>query len=263
MGRLKKETGIIFCLIFCIIFIFISNILSPCFDGSDWYIVSSIQRFLFFAVELFVFIKFFRRNIKEVIHLQNFKQGIIAGAAMFLYIPFYIITYHIIGAKEWCNTSISIVVSCLIFQQLTTGLWEELTFRAFVCEGYFQNRRSSFRSRIVYAIISFFIFGLGHAIECDFMAIAVYRFISTGIWGFAFASVYLYSRNVLVVAFIHFVTDIVFNASKFIEKYNDTVLLTVLDNYVQFIFLGIIVVASIICLHKEPLIPINTEKNQP
>ena len=40
---LKKDIGIIFCIIFCSIFITVSNILKPYFDGAYWYIVSRFE----------------------------------------------------------------------------------------------------------------------------------------------------------------------------------------------------------------------------
>ena len=51
--------------------------------------------------------------------------------------------------------------------QLATGLWEELTFRAFVCEGYYQGANATFKRRLLYAGISMVIFGIAHAVECD------------------------------------------------------------------------------------------------
>ena len=88
-------------------------------------------------------------------------------SAMFIYVVFDVITYVVIGAKSWLNTTMPIVVSCLIFMQLATGLWEELTFRAFVCEGYYQGANATFKRRLLYAGISMVIFGIAHAVECD------------------------------------------------------------------------------------------------
>ena len=64
--------------------------------------------------------------------MNSFKDAIPACSAMFIYVLFDVITYTVIGAKIWLNTTMPIVVSCLIFMQFATGLWEELTFRALV-----------------------------------------------------------------------------------------------------------------------------------
>lgn len=54
-----------------------------------------------------------------------------------------------------------------LLQQLITGFWEELTFRAFIVEGYYARGERSRKRRIKYAILSFVIFGTAHAVECD------------------------------------------------------------------------------------------------
>lgn len=257
---IKRNIGIIFCIIFFSIFIAIANILKPYFDGAYWYIVNSIQRMLFGMIELFVFIKIYKKEKwTDIIHFKNFKYGFSASIGMFLYLPFEIITYYIIGAKEWLNTTFSIVVSCLLFQQFATGFWEELTFRAFVCEGYYQRNAVTAKNRLVYAFISFLLFGIIHAIECGTLEIAIYRFISTGIWGFAFASIYLYTHNILVAMFMHFFTDIFLNVPVFIAEWNNSIALTVLDNYIQFVFLGIIFIVAVYFLLKEPKISVKNK----
>ncbi len=255
---IKKDIGIILCIIFYSIFIAVANISRSYFDGAYWYIASSIQRMLFGIIELFIFMKIYKKEKwTDIIHFKNFKYGFSASIGMFLYLPFEIITYYIIGAREWLNTTFPIVVSCLLFQQFATGFWEELTFRAFVCEGYYQRNTVTAKNRLVYAFISFLLFGIIHAIECGTLEIAIYRFISTGIWGFAFASIYLYTRNILVAMFMHFFTDIFLNVPVFIAEWNDSIALTVLDNYIQFIFLGIIFMVAVYFLWKEPKISVN------
>ena len=255
---IKKDIGIIFCIVFSIIFIAVSNVLKPYFDGAYWYSVSSIQRMLFGIIELFVFVKLYKREKwTDVIHFKNFKYGLSASIGMFLFLPFEIITYYIIGAREWLNTTVPIVVSCLLFQQLATGFWEELTFRAFVCEGYYQKNAVTAKNRLVYAFISFLLFGIVHTIDCGTLEVAIYRFISTGIWGFAFTSIYLYTHNILVAMFMHFFTDIFLNVPIFIAEWNDPIALTILDNYIQFVFLGIIFIVAVYFLLKEPKISIS------
>ena len=255
---IKKDIGIIFCIFFSIIFIAVSNVLKPYFDGAYWYSVSSIQRMLFGIIELFVFVKLYKKEKwTDVIHFKNFKYGLLASIGMFLFLPFEIITYYIIGAREWLNTTVPIVVSCLLFQQLATGFWEELTFRAFVCEGYDQRNAVTAKNRLVYAFISFLLFGIVHTIDCGTLEVAIYRFISTGIWGFAFTSIYLYTHNILVAMFMHFFTDIFLNVPIFIAEWNDSIALTILDNYIQFVFLGIIFIVAVYFLLKEPKISIS------
>lgn len=257
---IKKDIGIVFCIIFYSIFIVVTNVSRSYFDGAYWYIVNSIQRMLFGMIELFVFMKIYKKEkLTDIIHFKNFKYGFSASIGMFLYLPFEIITYYIIGAKEWLNTTFPIAVSCLLFQQFATGFWEELTFRAFVCEGYYQRKTVTAKNRLVYSFISFLLFGITHAIECGTLEIAIYRFISTGIWGFAFASIYLYTHNILVAMFMHFFTDIFLNVPVFIAEWNNSIALTVLDNYIQFVFLGLIFIVAVYFLLKEPKISVKSK----
>lgn len=250
---IKKEIGIVFCIIFSIVFLVIANMLVPYFDGAYWYVVSSVQRLLFGIVELFVFIKIFKKEKwTEVLHFKNFKNGLVAGFVMFLIILFDIVTYFIIGAKSWINTTVPIVVSCLFFQQITTGFWEELTYRAFVIEGYYKTENRTKKTRLIYAFVSFAIFGMLHAIECDSLSMALYRFITTGIWGFTFASIYLYSHNILVAMFMHFITNIFSNATIFVAEWNASTAFIVLNDYIYFVLLGVMFLIAVIYLCKEP-----------
>ena len=254
MDFLKKNIGIPLCILFVVVFDIIAYALGPHFYGTGWYLVSSLQRFLFFALELFIFMKLFKKlKASEVIHMKGFKQGLIAGIAMLLYVPFDFITYCVIGPEGWNTVTVPMIIACLVFQQLTTGLWEELTFRVYVCEGYYQSENKTARRRITYAMISFLIFGMLHAVECDSLEVAIYRFLSTGIWGFAFAAVYLYTHNFIVTAFLHFITDIFLNIPNFVTGFNDSVALTIMDNYVLWVIKAVILVVAVIFLIRKPI----------
>lgn len=252
----KKDIGVFLCIIFYILFLLIARTVRTYYnlDGAEWYVFSSIQRLLFGFIALFVFIKIFKKEKwTNVINFQNFKNGLVAGSSIFLMILVYI-AYFAVGAKSFINTTVLIVLSCLFFQQITTGFWEELTFRAFVMEGYFSSENRTWKTRLIYAMLSFIIFGLVHAIECDSFSYALYRFITTGIWGFVFASIYLYSHNILVPMCLHFITDIFANGISFVDEWNESQLFTILNNYIYFIVLGIMFISSIIYIVKKPKI---------
>ena len=250
----KKLIGIILAILFLLLLYYTSPLINNNFDGALGYMMKSVQRILFFAVELIIFVKLFKKDsMRSIVNMNCFKDAVPACSAMFIYVVFDVITYVVIGAKSWLNTTMPIVVSCLIFMQLATGLWEELTFRAFVCEGYYQGANATFKRRLLYAGISMVIFGIAHAVECDSLEQAIYRFIMTGVWGFAFSSVYLYTHNILVAAFIHFFTDIFLNIHIFISDWNDSPLFIILDNYVQWVMLAIILIVAIVFLYKKPV----------
>lgn len=254
MKKNKRWIGIILAILFLLLLYCTSPVINSNFDGAWGYIMKSVQRILFFAAELMIFAKLYKKDsIGSIVNMNSFKDAIPACAAMFLYVVFDVITYTVIGAKAWLNTTVPIVVSCLILMQLVTGLWEELTFRAFVCEGYYQGTNATFKRRLLYAGISMMIFGIAHAVECNSLEQAIYRFITTGVWGFAFASVYLYTHNILAATFIHFFTDIFLNIRIFISDWDDSTLFIILDNYVQWVMLAVILIVAIAFLYKKPV----------
>ena len=64
---------------------------------------------------------------------------------------------------------------------------------------------------------------------------------------------YLYTHNILVAAFIPFFTDIFLNIHIFISDWNDSPLFIILDNYVQWVMLAIILIVAIVFLYKKPV----------
>ena len=250
----KAMWGIIAALLFYIIFYPISAWINNNFDGAQGSMIKALQRMVFFIAELIFFVKLYKKDsIRSVLTVAQFRKALPAYVGMLVYVAFYVVAYAVIGAKSWLNTTVPIVVSYLLFVQLSTGLWEEMTFRAFVCEGYYQGEDSTFRRRLIYACISAVIFGILHALECDSSEQAIYRFIITGVWGFSFASVYFYSHNLLAAACIHFFTDIFLNISVFIKEWNESILFMILDNYVQWVMLAVIFIVAVVFLRKEPL----------
>ncbi len=251
LNILKQDIGILFSILFVGVFLVIDAILAPYFDGANWYIVSSIERLVFGIVELFIFVRVFKKERwTEVINFKRFKKGLVVGSGLVLIIVFDAI-YLLIGAKSFINTTFMIVISCLLFQQITTAFWEELACRAFLLEGYFNKEDRNKKTRLKYAFFSFIFFGFIHVIGCNDLWFALYRFFITGIMGFVYASIYLYSRNILVPMLLHFIYDVFVNARIFVAEWNDSVLFTIWDNYVYFIVMGIMVVVSYVYLIKD------------
>ena len=124
----KKLIGIILAVLFLLLLYYTSPLINNNFDGALGYMMKSVQRILFFAVELIIFVKLFKKDsMRSIVNMNCFKDSVPTCSAMFIYVVFDVITYVVIGAKSWLNTTMPIVVSCLIFMQLATGLWEELT----------------------------------------------------------------------------------------------------------------------------------------
>lgn len=249
-----KDIGILLCILFYICFLAIARIAKPYLDGADWYLFSSLQRIVFGVVELFLFIKIFHRDKwTDVINFIHFKDGIRAGSGALLYTILLALVIAI-GTGALINTTFAILFSCLICQQATTGFWEELTFRTFLLEGYANKVKRNWSCRLAYAGISFLVFGLIHAIECDNFGDAVDRLITTGIWGFIYATVYLYSHNILVPMLLHFIYDIPANFQQFVAAWNEkSQLFYVLNNYVLTTAFILMIIFSFIFVIKKPV----------
>ncbi len=172
-----------------------------------------------------------------------------AGSGLFLICIYYII-YLLVGAKSFVDTSILIVVSCLFFQQITTGFMEELTCRAFLLERYFSKKEPAYKDTLKYALLSGLVFGLAHIIGCNDFSFALYRFFTVGMMGVWYAIIYLYSGNIIIPMLMHFVYDVFANATNFVAEWNETKFFIIWDNYIYFIVVGIMIVISFIYLIK-------------
>lgn len=248
---MSKDKGIAYCIDFTFLFVFLTILLQPYFSGTQWCFINSIQRLLLGIFELWIFIKIYsKKKWTDVINLRSFKEGLAAGTGIVLLIVFFII-YFAVGAKTYIRTTFPMVFSSLFLLQITTGFYEELTFRAFPIEGYFFRESKTWLTRLAYASFCFVIFGLLHVIGCDTLLHAVYRFMFTGMLGFTFASVYLHSHNILVPMILHFVYDIFANGINFVAEWNESPFLTIMKNYIFYALMAITFIIALIYVIRD------------
>ena len=240
----QKNIGIVFAIIFGSIFVIISLFLLKYLSGATWYMVSGILRLIFGIAIIITSKKFFKREIKDIFTLKESKKAIFAGIGFIVYFIYYIILI-IIGFKDISGLTFGLVISKILFQQIATGFYEELNYRLLILDGYFFGKHN-FKNKLIYAFISFILFGLLHTVtgwDTD-------RFLLTGIIGFSFAVIYIKSRNIVVPMLLHFIYDIFANLAEFIE-WNNSVLFQNMNSLFKVIIAVMFIISLIILIKKE------------
>jgi membrane protease YdiL (CAAX protease family) len=233
--------GIIFEVIFLLIAVPLRGIIT---NTIVWKLINSFQRILFGVAELIIFIKLFDKgHIRNVINFHNFKKALFAGIPLILY-TLYIILYIVFGYEGFSGLNFWLVV-CLILQQLATGFWEELTFRGYFMQGFIDKYEDKLSYNALSCLFVGINFGLLHAVESTSWHLALYRFITTGILGIAFASIFLYSKNLLAPMILHAIYDIPANILSYADNYKKNPFSTFLNSNFNAMY-GIILLIAII-----------------
>lgn len=204
------RSGIPYCIVFFLLFWWMSAIFLQRASGTSFLARDCGLRALFGAAELYLFVKDFQKGSwTNVLHFRNFKEGMLPGAGLFLVMLFELLVLAAALVNGTFNVGAGITAQYLFLdwflKPFTTGFWEEMTFRGFLLEGYFSSENRASKTRLGYAVLSFVLFGLPHAIEYSSIPMALFRFLITGATGFIFAAMYLYSHNLLCCMLLHFI----------------------------------------------------------
>lgn len=214
MKSRSSYTGILYAIILGATFTIIALWTKPHLDGVPWYLFSSLHRLVYGLAALFLFCRLYTKKPGEIFHLQNIKTALLAGSGFILYLLYYIITLFL-GIDHIEELTFPLVFSHLFLQQITTGFFEEMTYRGLVLEGYFLQENKTLKAELIYAFASYLLFGLAH------ISGGLYNFVFTGILGFSFTVIYLRSHNILIPMGLHFLYDVFANMNDYI-RYNDS-----------------------------------------
>ena len=218
--------------------------------GLAFYFVDGILRIAFGTATLFLFVKRFQKGKwTNVIHFRNFKAGLPAATGIVLLILFYVLLFAT-GAKSM-EIPAQIIFGEIILQQITTGYFEEMLFRAYLMEGYYSGLSAEERTwgqRLYYSILSAFIFGAVH-INKGSLFLVVFCMV----FGFICASAYLYSHNILVCMLLHFVYDVFAHCPKYVAEWNEANPLVLWADPIFIILLGVGCFIAVVYLRKEPV----------
>ena len=240
----KRWIGIFSAIAIGAVFIGISLAVMNFLHGTPWFIFSSILRILFGIAILILSGKIYGRSPKELLAFSNGKAAFISGIGFLLY---FVCDLFIIAAGfgGFVEIPIGILLSKVFLQQITTGFYEELNYRFLILEGYQYGKKSAGR-KIIYALISFVLFGLLHVVT----GWDTYRFLQTGAIGFAFAVIFLNSGNLILPMILHAIYDICAHLTNYIN-WNDSAIYTTLNSLFEVVIAVMFLVSFVLLFRKE------------
>lgn len=241
----KQYIGILSTVILTMIFVVASKIGLKIFEGAAWYLFSSFLRIIFGCIAIFLLNKLYGRSLKSIFTNHSPKAALISGVGFAIYALYFLIAI-LLGyiPIKITGLTLTLFLSQIILQQVTTGFCEEALNRGLLLEGYFCTNMSRI-SKVIYALISFILFGLIHVTS----GWDTYTFLYTGTIGFAFATIYLNTHNLILPMIMHFVYDIFANIVYYME-FNDSVIFNTFYS-VNEVMIGIMFVVSLAMLLKD------------
>lgn len=240
----KKYAGILWAIVIASVFVGISLWGMQFLSGTPWFIFSSILRFVFGFIILYTVKKIYGRPIKDVLSIKGSKLALVAGSGFVVYFLYYLLVCCS-GIKSITGLTVGLFISKIVLQQIATGFYEELNYRVLVLEGYFYGTKDV-KNKLIYAFTSFLLFGAVHVVN----GWNTYAFLQTGAIGFAFAVMYLKSRNILLPMILHFIYDIFANLTDYTEWNNSTFFVN-LNSIFEIALIIMFVISLVILLRKE------------
>lgn len=241
----KRYTGVLWSVLFNTIFLAFSLAGLQFLSGVPWFLYSGILRAVFGVMIIYAVNRIYGKSARETIHFQNWKSALTAGTGFIVYFVYFIALF-LAGFKGIAGLSAGLFVSHILFQQITTGFYEELGYRLLILEGFFYQANKSTAVKLCYAAVSSVLFGAAHVVT----GWSLSRFILTGIVGFAFAAVYLVSRNILIPMVLHFIYDVFANLAIYVE-WNSSSVFNALNSKADIVLCVTLAISVIMLVKRE------------
>ncbi len=236
----KKFSGYIWHFIFAGVFIGLSLCFIEFTQGVTWYLISSTLRIIFGTAILMVSARLFERKPSDILSFGKTKEALLAGAGFLLFFLYYLVVV-VSGFGKITGLTVSVFLTKIILQQITTGFYEELNYRFLLLEGL-KYTKNKIGTKLVYVTISSVLFGLLHCVT----GWNTFTFFQTGAIGFAFAVIFVRSGNIVVPMILHFIYDVFAKTAVYVEWEHTPFFDNM--NSIFGIMLGIMVVISTVIL---------------
>lgn len=190
---------------------FLENRIFPNVQSSNPYIFMTVNRLIYASIGIFILKKIGKVNILKE-KGKGFWYGVFLGSIMLLP-PLYDGFIQMMGilGKEPALQPISVIIT-IICMFLTVGLYEELIYRGIilgVMDDYFGHKSASaVWKTVILSGLCFGIFHLGNLTSVENFWPVLKQAIDAVGGGIFWGAVYMRSRNLYSLMFLHAVNDI-------------------------------------------------------
>ena len=158
----KRFSGILWAVVLGAAFLMLSMLIVNFVSGIPWYLLSSMLRAAFGVIILMLGTRLYGKTTREILSLHNSKIAILSGLGFLVFLLCYVAAVYV-GCRGILGLTAGLFFARILLQQLTTALYEELNYRFLILEGYFHGNKSVW-SRLLYAFVSFLVFGAAHVV---------------------------------------------------------------------------------------------------
>lgn len=158
----KRFSGILWAVVLGAAFLMLSMLIVNFVSGIPWYLLSSMLRAAFGVIILMLGTRLYGKTTREILSLHNSKIAILSGLGFLVFLLCYVAAVYV-GCRGISGLTAGLFFARILLQQLTTALYEELNYRFLILEGYFHGNKSVW-SRLLYAFVSFLVFGAAHVV---------------------------------------------------------------------------------------------------